>query len=99
MSHARVDAALVESLARLAGIDVSSTDRQEMIPLLQGVLDMMDSLAAVDVDTIEPMLHPPMTLQPMRDDVPGPTLTAQQIASVAIDLRDGAFAVPKVLGS
>ncbi len=98
MSHPRVDAALVESLARLAGLEISSTERQAMVPALEGILDMMDGLAAVDVEGVEPMLHPPMPLQALRDDTPGTTLRQDEIATVAIDLRDGAFAVPKVLG-
>lgn len=98
MSHPRVDSELVESLARLAGLDVSSTDRQAMMPLLEGILDMMDGLATVDVGDLEPMLHPPMPLQPMRADMHGPTLRQEDIAALAIDLRNGAFAVPKVLG-
>lgn len=99
MTHPTVDAALVETLARLAGLQLSSTERQDMVPLLEGILTMMDSLATVDVGALEPMLHPPMLLQPLRADIPGATLTQSQLETFAIDLRDGAFAVPKVLGS
>ena len=97
MTQPHVDADLVDALARLAGLEISSSDRQEMIQKLEDVLQMIDSLQAVDVSGYEPMLHPPMATQPLRADAPGATLSAEQIEAIAIDLRDGAFAVPKVL--
>ena len=96
-ADSHVDEDTVRRAARLARIAVSETDMPALAAELGAILGWIEQLQEVDVEGVEPMTSvTPMELK-RRDD----TITAggirDDILANAPDVRDGFFAVPKVV--
>ncbi len=97
-----LDADAVRHLEQLAVLTLPPEERAVVAERLQAMLRAVDALFAVDVEGLSPMWHPPLPegvpLPCLRPDEPGATLPMTAVDALAHDLRDGFFAVPKVLG-
>ena len=64
---------------------------------LNDILAMVDQMAAVDTEGVEPMSHPQEVMQRLRVD--GVTETDQREAfqAIAPQVEDGLYLVPKVI--
>ena len=92
-----VDADTVRKVARLARIRVEEDEVERLAGELNGILDWIEQLQAVDVEGVEPMTSAvPMRLK-RRDDEVTDGDRRDDILANAPDAREGFFAVPKVV--
>lgn len=62
---------------------------------LSGILDHVDLIQALDLDDVEPTTHVVSLENVTREDVPRPSLTADEALREAPEVVEGRFAVVK----
>ena len=87
----------IRRIARLARIEVDDAQVAALAPELNAILGLVERMQAVDTAGVEPMSHPQALSQRLRPDaVVEPDLRADY-QSVAPQVEDGLYLVPKVL--
>ena len=89
-----------DDVLRCAELAKLSLREEEIEPLRAAMAQLLDrarKLDALDLDGVEPMLHPLPLALPRRVDEPGPCLTQAEALANAPEARQGHFVVPKVL--
>lgn len=92
-----IDRETVGRVGRLARLSLTAADEASLAEELSRIVDLFDSIAAVDTTGVRPFVHPLDLTDVLADDVPGPTLDRDQALAVAPDADDGCFRVPPVL--
>ena len=87
----------VRAIADLARIDVPADDVARLQQELNGILAMVDELLAVDTSGVEPMAHPQEVRQRLREDAVTETDQHALFQSVAPQVEDDLYLVPKVI--
>ena len=87
----------VKKVARLARLAVPEERLAAYTQSLSNILNLVDQLSAVDTTGVEPMAHPLDMVQRLRDDVVTETNHREQYQSVAPEVENGLYLVPKVL--
>ncbi len=94
----------VTRIARLACISLSPDESAQARSELNGILDLIEKLQAVDTQGIEPMAHPLSAHQDiklrLRNDSAAPTHTDAQRADLMANApaqTEGLFLVPTVI--
>jgi aspartyl-tRNA(Asn)/glutamyl-tRNA(Gln) amidotransferase subunit C len=91
----RDDVAHVAGLARLS-LDDEELDR--FTEQLDAVLGHAEDLASLDLDDVEPMVHPYPLVNVVRPDEVAATLDRAEVLAQAPSAEDGQFRVPPILG-
>jgi aspartyl-tRNA(Asn)/glutamyl-tRNA(Gln) amidotransferase subunit C len=89
-----IDRDQVLHVARLARLELSEAEVEQMAGELSGILDHVDRISTLELETIEPTSHVVALENVLRADEPEPSLTAEQALAPAPDPADGAFRVP-----
>ncbi|MDH5518480.1 MAG: Asp-tRNA(Asn)/Glu-tRNA(Gln) amidotransferase subunit GatC [Gammaproteobacteria bacterium] len=92
-----LDAEQVKKIAHLARIEINEADIPGYAATLSNILDLVDQMAAVNTDDVEPMAHPMDASQRLRADVVTETNQREQFQSVAPKTEDGLYLVPQVI--
>jgi aspartyl-tRNA(Asn)/glutamyl-tRNA(Gln) amidotransferase subunit C len=87
----------VRGLADLARIEVGEAEAEALRQELNGILAMIDEMLAIDTAGIEPMAHPQEASQRLRKDVVTETDQHALFQSIAPQVEDGLYLVPKVI--
>lgn len=87
----------VTRIARLARIAISDAENDAVLRQLNGILGLIDELAAVPVEGVQPMAHAQDTGQRLRDDVVTETDRRDAFLANAPQSEAGLFLVPKVI--
>lgn len=88
----------VRKVARLARLSLDEAQIMRVAPQLQAILGYVAKINEIDMTGVEPMAHALPVQNVLRDDVPEPPLTLEQVLQNAPE-RDGPFfKVPKVIG-
>ncbi|UJS24734.1 Asp-tRNA(Asn)/Glu-tRNA(Gln) amidotransferase subunit GatC [Thiothrix winogradskyi] len=87
----------VKKVARLARLAVPDERLAAYTQNLCNILDLVDQLSAVDTTGVEPMAHPLDMMQRLRDDVVTETDHREKYQSVAPEVENGLYLVPKVI--
>ncbi|HZZ93502.1 MAG TPA: Asp-tRNA(Asn)/Glu-tRNA(Gln) amidotransferase subunit GatC [Usitatibacter sp.] len=87
----------IRRIARLARIEVDDAQVAGLGPELNAILEMVERMQGADVAGVEPMSHPQAFAQRLREDVvtEGDRRVAYQ--SVAPQVEDGLYLVPRVI--
>jgi aspartyl-tRNA(Asn)/glutamyl-tRNA(Gln) amidotransferase subunit C len=88
----------VAHLATLARIELDDHELDHLAPQLSVILESIASIAEVAAGDIPPTSHAVPLTNVFRDDVPRPSLTAEQALSGAPESEQQRFAVPRILG-
>ena len=92
-----LDEAQVLHIAKLACLKLEPADVARYAQQLTSILGYVDQLKTADITNVEPTSHPLPLLNTMRDDIPTPALTLEQVLANA-PAKDGPYiTVPKVL--
>lgn len=92
-----IDIETARRTAYLARIEVHDDELEALAGKLSGILDFMEQLNEVDIEGVEPMTSvTPMQLV-RRKDVVNDGNQAEKILANAPNVREGFFAVPKVV--
>lgn len=92
-----VDEKLVRHIARLSRLTLSDAEVRLFTAQLAQVLAYVDQLSSIDVAGVEPLTQPFPSSDVLREDTPGPSLTAEQALANSPQQQDGFFRVPAVL--
>lgn len=87
----------VEHVARLARLELTEAEKEQMTAQLDSILGFMDTLNELDTGQVEPTTTViPMT-SVMREDMVRPSLTQEEALANAPDREDIYFRVPRII--
>ena len=89
-----IDREQVLHVARLARLELSEQEIETMTVELSGILEHVDRIAALDLDSVEPTSHVVSLENVLRADEPEPSLPRDRALEPAPDPDEGAFRVP-----
>ena len=81
----------------LARLELSEAELAAMQQEVNGILALVDQMAAVDTAGVEPMSHPQAAMQRLRDDRVSESDQRELFQSIAPQVEDGLYLVPKVI--
>jgi len=84
-------------IARLARIEVAPGEADALLRELNGILAMVERMAAADTRGVEPMSHPEDAVQRLREDRVSETDQRAAFQAAAPQVEDGLYLVPKVI--
>jgi aspartyl-tRNA(Asn)/glutamyl-tRNA(Gln) amidotransferase subunit C len=87
----------IHRLARLARLELSAAEADDMRAQINGILVMVDEMRAVDTTGVVPMSHPQEVTQRLREDRVTETDQRELFHSLAPEVEDGLYLVPKVI--
>ncbi|WP_217912881.1 Asp-tRNA(Asn)/Glu-tRNA(Gln) amidotransferase subunit GatC [Miltoncostaea marina] len=90
-----IDDATVRHVARLARLHLDDDEEHRMKEELSTILDHVDAIQALDLDDVPPTTHVLALENVMRDDVPHPSLSADEALREAPEVVEQRFAVPR----
>jgi aspartyl-tRNA(Asn)/glutamyl-tRNA(Gln) amidotransferase subunit C len=89
-----IDRDQVLHVAKLARLELSDDEVDQMAKELSGILEHVDRISELDLDGVEPTSHVVALENVLRADEPAPSLERDAALSNAPDPADGAFRVP-----
>lgn len=93
----QVDDALIDKLSKLAMLQFSNEEREEIKSDLEKMIGFVDKLKELDTTGVEPLLHMSNNTNILRDDVPGNMIDRTEALQNAPLHDEEYFKVPKVL--
>jgi aspartyl-tRNA(Asn)/glutamyl-tRNA(Gln) amidotransferase subunit C len=84
-------------IARLARIEVADSEAAALERELNGILELVERMAAVDTAGVEPMSHPEDAAQRLREDRVTEHDRREAYQAAAPQVEDGLYLVPKVI--
>ena len=93
MSVTNEDVLHVAQLARLA---IDEARLPGVVAELNGILQHIDAIRAMDLDGVEPTTHVIQVENVLRPDEPRPSLPRDEALREANDVVDGSFGVPRM---
>jgi aspartyl-tRNA(Asn)/glutamyl-tRNA(Gln) amidotransferase subunit C len=90
-------AADVGRIARLARLELSAEESERTRAQLNGILDFIAQLQAIDTDGIAPMSHAVDVVQRLRADQVTETDRHEAFQKIAPETEAGLYLVPKVI--
>ena len=86
-------------IARLAYLDVDSSDSSKLTQEVSSIMDFVDQLRSVDTKNIAPLFHPFALHQRLREDAVTEEECIAELEDMATMFEDNLYLVPKVLES
>jgi aspartyl-tRNA(Asn)/glutamyl-tRNA(Gln) amidotransferase subunit C len=87
----------VKQVAWLARIEITEVEAEAAQGQLNGIFKLIEQMLSVDTEGIEPMAHGQDLVQRLRDDRVTETDQHALYQSVAPQVEDGLYLVPKVI--
>jgi len=89
-----IDRDQVLHVAKLARLELSDDEVDQMATELSGILEHVDRISELDLEGVEPTSHVVELENVLRADQPTPSLDRDAALANAPDPADGAFRVP-----
>ena len=87
----------VLGIAHLARLQVTPEDVPRFAGELSTILELVERMQAVETGGVEPMAHPLDEVQRLRPDHVTETVDREVLQSIAPQVRDGLYLVPRVI--
>lgn len=87
----------VKNIAHLARLEIREQDIEQYARDLSSILELVDQMNQVDTEGVLPMAHPMDAPQRLREDEVTETNQREKFQSIAPDVENGLFRVPKVI--
>ena len=87
----------ITRIARLARIQLSDAERDDMAVELTAIVGFVEQLSAVDIEGVAPTDQVTGLRDVWREDVVTPSLPREQLLANAPEQKDGYFVVKRVL--
>ena len=87
----------VRNIAQLARLQISDSEVEQLTTDLSNILALAEQMKAVDTSNVTPMAHPMDATQRLRDDEVTETNQRDKFQSLAPDVENGFYRVPKVI--
>lgn len=88
----------VDKIAHLARLEVTESEREELIKDMENILGFMDKLNEVDTTGVEPLVYMTTTVSPLRPDIIKQEITRGEALQNAPQQDGEHFRVAKVIG-
>ena len=92
-----LDQADIEKLAELARVRIAAEDIDEVTARMSSILDLVDQMQAVDTEGVEPLANPLDASQRLRADEVTERDRREEFQSLAPEVEDGLYLVPRVV--
>ncbi|MFI5138709.1 MAG: Asp-tRNA(Asn)/Glu-tRNA(Gln) amidotransferase subunit GatC [Sphingobacteriales bacterium] len=92
-----IDEETVDKIAHLARLELTGTEKQDMIKDMNKILGFMDKLNEVNTTGIEPLVYMTSGVNAFREDVVKQEITHEEALLNAPKHDDNYFLVPKVI--
>ncbi len=92
-----ISEAEVQKVAHLARLALPADQTASYVSKLNSIIDLVAQLSAVNTEGVAPMAHPLDAMQRLRDDVVTESNHREAYQTVAPEVEDGLYLVPKVL--
>jgi aspartyl-tRNA(Asn)/glutamyl-tRNA(Gln) amidotransferase subunit C len=89
-----IDHDAVLHVARLARLELTEAEVEQMASELSKVLDHIDKIRELDLDGVQPTSHVVDVVNALREDEPEPCLPVEVALASAPEPVDGGFGVP-----
>ncbi len=86
-----------QKIAKLARLNLSEQESEEIRTSMENFVEYLDKLKDIDTEGVEPMMRVDESEKPLRSDVPGETLSAEQAFKNAPSKQSGHFSIPKTV--
>ena len=87
----------VKFIAHLARIEVNENEVEGMLTQLSGIFNLIEEMQAVDTTDVEPMSHAQDLVLRLREDVVTEVDQHALFQSIAPQVENGLYLVPKVI--
>jgi aspartyl-tRNA(Asn)/glutamyl-tRNA(Gln) amidotransferase subunit C len=87
----------ITRIAELARLELGAEELAAMQHELNGILALVDRMAAVDTEGVAPMSHPQQAMQRLREDRVTESDQRAGFQPIAPHVEDGLYLVPKVI--
>ncbi|WP_020396879.1 Asp-tRNA(Asn)/Glu-tRNA(Gln) amidotransferase subunit GatC [Thiolinea disciformis] len=87
----------VKKVAGLARLGIPEERLDEYSTKLNSILGMMEQLSAIDTKGVEPLSNPLDSVQRLREDVVTETNQRDKYQTIAPEVEEGLYLVPKVI--
>lgn len=87
----------VKHIAALSRLHIEDARLPVFRRELQDILQYVDKLGRLDVSHVSPMTHVLKMGNVFRDDLPAPSLSREEVLSLAPESHDGHYKVPRVI--
>lgn len=87
----------VNRIAQLARIEVAPDEAGEVLSRMTGIFRLIEEMQAVDTTGVEPMSHAQDVILRLRDDQVTEHDQHQLFQSIAPQVEDGLYLVPRVI--
>jgi aspartyl-tRNA(Asn)/glutamyl-tRNA(Gln) amidotransferase subunit C len=88
-----IEPGVVRHVARLARLRLDEAEQARMERELNGILEHIERIQALDLDDVPPTTHVVPLSNVMREDVPRPSLPVDEALREAPEVIQGGFAV------
>ena len=92
-----LDSDTVKKIAQLARLEIEATAIPGYATNLSNILQLVEQMNAVNTDQVQPMAHPLDASQRLRDDVVTESNQRDHFQSIAPQVENGLYLVPKVI--
>lgn len=93
----QIDAALISRLEKLSRLQLGDAEREKLTGDLQRILDMVDTLRALDTENVAPLVYLNDAVNVLRADEVGRQLTTPEALQNAPEQNGQFFMVPKMI--
>lgn len=87
----------IKQIADLAYLKVSDDEAKSTLAQLSDIFKLIETMQAVDTSHVEPMSHAQNVVQRLRDDQVTETDHRELYQSIAPQVEEGLYLVPKVI--
>jgi aspartyl-tRNA(Asn)/glutamyl-tRNA(Gln) amidotransferase subunit C len=88
----------VKKIADMARLKLSDNELDKYLIDMKNILNLAAQLNEVDTSTLQPMAHPLEETQMLRPDLANETIDCGYFQSIAPEVKNGYYIVPKVIG-
>ena len=92
-----ISEAEVQKVAHLARLAIPEDQTAAYVSKISSIIDLVAQLSAVNTESVAPMAHPLDAMQRLRDDVVTESNHREAYQTVAPEVEDGLYLVPKVI--
>jgi aspartyl-tRNA(Asn)/glutamyl-tRNA(Gln) amidotransferase subunit C len=92
-----IDKKIVQHIADLSRLSLSDEETEELAHQLAAILGYVEQLNKVDTSNVEPTAFIAPAHDPMREDEPAPSLPPDKLLQNGPKVKNGYFAVPKII--
>jgi aspartyl-tRNA(Asn)/glutamyl-tRNA(Gln) amidotransferase subunit C len=87
----------LDHLLFLAALELPEAERRLAARDLEGIINMIDQMQAVDTEGVLPMANPLDARQRLREDAADPNIDRDLMQSTTTSVHNGYYVVPRVI--